>query len=149
MNIIPSSSITGDALTAERVRMDVIAQNIANAQTTRDANGAAYQRKIVSFEAVMKKAEGDDGTGATSGASSAHTAKTVRVSSITSDTSPGEKIFNPSHPDADKEGMVTMPNVKMAQEMVDLISSSRAYEANLTVARNGKAMADAALRIGR
>jgi len=128
MNIIPSSHITGDALTAERVRMDIIAQNIANAQTTRDASGGAYQRKIVSFESVMKKAEGsDDSTGSTSGSGSAHSAKSVRVSGITSDATPGEKIFNPSHPDADKEGMVTMPNVKVAQEMVDLILSLRAY----------------------
>lgn len=147
MNIIPSLHITGDALTAERVRMDVVAQNIANAQTTRDASGSAYQRKIVSFESVMKKASGEDGNDGATGSSSG--VKSVRVSGITNDASPGEKIFNPSHPDADKEGMVTMPNVKVAQEMVDLISSSRAYEANLAVARNGKAMADAALRIGR
>lgn len=149
MNIIPSSSIIGDALTAERIRMDIVSQNIANAQTTRDVDGGAYKRKIVSFEAVMKKAEDGSNGGASGMSGSTHGVKTVRVSGITSDTTPGDKVFNPSHPDADKDGMVTMPNVKVAQEMVDLISSSRAYEANLTVARNSKAMADAALRIGR
>lgn len=141
MNLIPSLSITGDALNSQRVRMDIVAQNIANAQTTRDVDGKAYQRKIVSFEAVMDKANGSDN--ATAGV------KTVRVSGITADPSPGDRIFNPSHPDADKDGMVEMPNIKMAQEMVDLISSSRSYEANLAVARNSKTMAEAALRIGR
>lgn len=150
MNIIPATSIIGDALTAERIRMDIVAQNIANAQTTRDVNGGAYQRKIVSFETVMQKAEGDNKDGSAAGMSgSTHGVKSVRVSGITSDPTPGDKVFNPGHPDADKDGMVTMPNVKVAQEMVDLISSSRAYEANLTLARNSKAMADAALRIGR
>ena len=152
MNIIPSLQITGDALTAERIRMDVVAQNIANAQTTRDANGKAYQRKVVSFEAVMNKAakaRQDSGDGGSEDARAAAAVKTVRVAGITNDTTPGEKVYNPGHPDADKDGLVTMPNVKVAQEMVDLITSSRAYEANLTVAKNARTMADAALRLGR
>lgn len=145
MNIIPAINITGDALNAERVRMDVIAQNIANAQTTRDVNGQAYQRKVVSFEAVMNAASKDGGA-APQGSSAL---RSVRVSSITADPTAGEKIYNPGHPHADKNGFVSMPNVKVAQEMVDLISSSRVYEANLAVARNSRSMADAALKIGR
>jgi flagellar basal-body rod protein FlgC len=152
MNIIPSLQTTGDALNAERIRMDVIAQNIANAQTTRDVNGKAYQRKVVSFEAVMNdatKAARGSGNGGGDNNESQANLKTVRVSGVTADTSPGERVYNPASPDADKTGYVEMPNVKMAQEMVDLITSSRAYEANLTVAKNGKAMADSALRMAR
>ena len=152
MNIIPSLQTTGDALNAERIRMDVIAQNIANAQTTRDVNGKAYQRKVVSFAAVMSQATKDlrGLNGAQNNAQTGQSGlKTVRVSGITADTSPGERIYNPAHPDSDKNGYVSMPNVKMAQEMVDLITSSRAYEANLTVAKTGKAMADSALRFAR
>ena len=152
MNIIPSLQITGDALTAERIRMDVVAQNIANAQTTRDVDGKAYQRKIVSFETVMNKAAKalqDSGEGDSDEAQTSAAIKSVRVSGVTSDPTVGEKVYNPGHPDADKDGMVTMPNVKVAQEMVDLITSSRAYEANLAVAKNGRSMADAALRLGR
>jgi flagellar basal-body rod protein FlgC len=153
MNIIPSLQITGGALNAERVRMDVIAQNIANAQTTRDADGKAYQRKVVSFQTVLEGASRSATSGGDDGDASATAAqgmiRGVKVSGITSDNSAGERLYNPTHPDADKDGMVTMPNVKVAQEMVDLITSSRAYEANLTVARNSKTMADAALRIGR
>jgi len=144
MNIIPSLSITGDALNAERLRMDVVSQNIANANTTRDANGGVYQRKVVNFESVMSdalKVQLPDG--------SSSPLRSVKVSGVTSDSRPGERVYNPSHPDADASGMVQMPNVEVAREMVDLITSSRAYEANLTVAKNARAMADAALRIGR
>ncbi len=143
MNVIPSLEITGSALNAERVRLDVISSNIANAQTTRDVDGKPYQRKVVSFEAAMMTAEKGNPMESSKGV------RGVRVSGITQDTRPGEKIFNPAHPDADADGMVTLPNVKTAEEMIDLITSSRAYEANLTVAKNSKAMADAALRMGR
>ena len=150
MNIIPSIQITGDALTAERVRADVVAQNIANAQTTRDINGKAYQRRIVNFESVLTQASKElRASGQADSNDPSLNIKTVRVASVVSDPSAGEKVFNPAHPDADKDGFVSMPNVKVAQEMVDLITSSRAYEANLTVARNSKAMADAALRMGK
>jgi flagellar basal-body rod protein FlgC len=152
MDIIPSLTTTGSALDAERIRMDVIAQNIANAETTRDeATGKAYQRKIVTFESVLKKASGSaTGASGSDGDSNVRPSlKTVKVSGITSDTTPGERIYNPSSPHADKNGFVEMPNVKVAQEMVDLITSSRAYEANLAVAKNSKSMADSALKLGR
>jgi len=150
MDLIPSIQITGDALSAQRVRTDIIAQNIANAQTTRDVNGQPYQRKVVSFETVLTQASKDlRASGGDAGNDAQMNIKTVRVSGISNDTSEGERVYNPSHPHADKEGFVAMPNVQVAQEMVDLISSSRAYEANLTVARNSKLMAEAALRMGR
>lgn len=114
--------------------MDVVSQNIANAHTTRDVNGEAYKRKVVSFESALDASTG--GTG-------------VRVSKITDDSTPGELVRNPQHPHADKDGMVQMPNVNTSMEMVDLISASRAYEANLSVARNARQMATKALSIGR
>jgi len=73
----------------------------------------------------------------------------VQISSITSDPTPGERVHDPQHPDADSQGMVTMPNVNLAYEMVDLITATRAYEANLSVAKNGREMADRTLRIGQ
>jgi len=152
MDVIPTLSTTGAALDAERIRMDVIAQNIANAETTRDeSTGKAYQRKIVTFESVLKKASGNvsGSSGSDEDGNARPTLKTVRVSGITSDQTPGEKIYNPGSPHADKNGFVEMPNVKVAREMVDLITSSRAYEANLAVAKNSKSMADSALRLGR
>jgi flagellar basal-body rod protein FlgC len=134
MNFITGISTTASALHAEKVRMDVVAQNIANAHTTRDVNGKAYQRKVVSFAAALDASSGSTG---------------VQVSKITDDTTPGERIYNPEHPDAGPDGMVEMPNVNTAVEMVDLISASRAYEANLAVARNARQMATKALSIGR
>ena len=117
--------------------MDVIAQNIANAHTTKGADGKVYQRKVVSFESILDKST--IGAAATQG---------VRVSKISPDKSPGEIIYNPSDPSADKTGNVEMPNVNLATEMVDLVGSSRAYEANLSVIRNAKQMASKALTIG-
>lgn len=134
MNFITGLNFTASALQAEKTRMDVVSQNIANAHTTRDVNGEAYKRKVVSFESALDASTG--GTG-------------VRVSRITDDSTPGELVRNPQHPHADKDGMVQMPNVNTSMEMVDLISASRAYEANLSVARNARQMATKALSIGR
>jgi flagellar basal-body rod protein FlgC len=135
MNFITGIQATGSALNAEKIRMDIVAQNIANANTTKDVNGGAYQRKVVTFETMMGQ-----GGGPSEG---------VKVSAITADSTPGEKVYNPHHPHADKDGMVTMPNVNPAIEMVDLLAASRAYEANLAVARNARQMATKALAIGK
>lgn len=141
MNLIPGVNITSSALDAEKLRMEAIAQNIANANTTRDENGEAYRRKIVSFESFidpsMEALPGQD-----------H-ARSVRVSSIDEDETPGPQIYNPHHPHADEQGMVTLPNVQPAREMVDLISVSRAYQANLSVIRTSKQMTQQVLSIGR
>jgi flagellar basal-body rod protein FlgC len=134
MNMISGINVTASALTAEKARMDIVAQNIANAHTTHDVDGQPYQRKVVSFEACMQP--GSDG------------GKGVRIAQVTNDSTPGEMIYSPGHPDANKDGMVKMPNVNVATEMVDLMSSSRAYEANLAVVRNAKQMAMKALSIG-
>jgi flagellar basal-body rod protein FlgC len=134
MNFLSGIGSTASALPAEKQRMEVVAQNIANAQTTRDADGQPYQRKMLTFEAALDASTGNTG---------------VRVGSVIPDTTPGEEIYNPEHPHADKEGLVHMPNVNVGTEMVDLLSASRAYEANLSVARNARQMALKALSIGR
>ncbi len=137
MNFLSGIQATASALNAEKVRMDVVAQNIANAYTTRDINGEAYKRKVVAFESML-----DEGgrAGAEGG---------VKIEGITSDKKPGELIYQPQHPHANAEGYVQMPNVNVAVEMVDLLTASRAYEANLAVARNARQMAAKALTIGR
>ena len=132
MDLISGIHLTSSALNAEKIRMNVVSENIANAQTTHDVDGQAYQRKVVSFESVLNAA----GQG-------------VNVSNISTDTTPGETVYNPAHPDANQDGMVQMPNVNLAMEMVDLMNSSRAYEANLAVVRNAKQLAANALSIGK
>jgi flagellar basal-body rod protein FlgC len=136
INVLSGIDITASALNAEKARMDIVAQNIANAQTTRGADGKAYQRKLVSFETVLKAAGASQAGG-------------VKIATVKNDETPGPLVHNPQHPDADEQGMVQMPNVNLAFEMVDLISSTRAYEANLAVVKNAKQMAHKALNIGR
>lgn len=126
-------SQTSSALDANKQRLEVIAQNIANAQTTRTADGGPYQRQGVSFSTIMDGAQ----------------SKGVEVSRVYTDSTPGAAIYNPSHPHANEEGMVRMPNVKMSVEMVDMIAASRAYQANLSAAKISRQMAESALRIGR
>ena len=135
MDIISASSITASALTAERMRLDIVGENIANANTTQGPDGKAYQRKTVAFETAL-----DPFTKNSQG---------VRIGSISPDETPGAIISDPSHPHADANGMVSMPNVNIAFEMVDLIAASRSYEANLAVIRNSRQMATQALNIGR
>jgi flagellar basal-body rod protein FlgC len=136
MNILGASSITGTALDAEKVRVDITSQNIANANTTKGIDGKAYQRKIVAFESILDAANGNGLQG-------------VRVSEISADQSKGELINNPQHPHADKDGNVQMPNVNVAFEMVDMMTATRSYEANLAVVRNARQLANQALSIGR
>ena len=136
MNILGASSITGSALDAEKIRVDITTQNIANANTTKGIDGKAYQRKIVAFESILDAANGNGLQG-------------VRVSEISADQSKGELINNPQHPHADKDGNVQMPNVNVAFEMVDMLTATRSYEANLAVVRNARQLANQALAIGR
>lgn len=137
MNLIPGIQSTSSALTAEKLRLDMVAQNIANANTTQDLNGEVYKRKEVIFESSLKRAE------------NGNVYKGVSVVEIRDDNSPGKKVYRPGHPHADERGMVQMPNVEVTKEMVDLITASRSYEANLTVVRTARQMAQQALRIGR
>jgi flagellar basal-body rod protein FlgC len=143
MDLISGIQSTNGALNAQRTRLDIIAQNIANAQTTRGPDGLPYTRKVVSFESEMLRSQGAAGFGGSTGLS------TVRVGGINNDPTPGQRVNDPGHPDADSEGMVAMPNVNLAFEMVDLITASRAYEANLSVAKNSRMMAMKTMEIGK
>jgi flagellar basal-body rod protein FlgC len=144
MGLFNSLEVSATALTAERLRMDVTAENLANAQTTRGANGQAYRRKTVilqetapsgGFGAALNVAMGGRAAGgAPAGAPG------VEVAQIAEDPTPGRRIYDPGHPDADAQGYVTMPNVDTVAEMVDLISASRAYEANVTAMQAAKSM---------
>jgi flagellar basal-body rod protein FlgC len=140
MELLSGITATSSALNAQRTRLDFIAQNIANAQTTRGPDGRPFQRQMVSFESQLLRAQGG---GPGSGLSA------VRVSEIRPDPTPGQRVYNPGHPDADDQGMVTLSNVNLAHEMVDLISASRSYEANLTVVKNSRQMALKTLEIGK
>ena len=138
MNLISGIDITAGALNAQRTRLDIVAQNIANAQTTRTPNGGPYQRAVVSFETELIRRVG--------GGSSL---QSVKIGSISPDRTPGQQVYNPQHPDAGPDGLVMMPNVNLSYEMVDLITASRAYEANLSVVKNARQMAQKALEIGK
>lgn len=123
------------------MRMEVIAQNIAHMHTTRGLNGQPYQRQQLVFESVLNQQQG---RGATDAA-----AQSVRVVRVEPDARPPRLVYNPAHPEADAQGMVAMPNINMHEEMADLIVASRAYEANLAVAKNARAMALQTLAIGK
>jgi flagellar basal-body rod protein FlgC len=139
MNLISGLDVTAGALNAQKTRLDIVAQNIANAQTTRTPEGGPYQRQVVSFATELVRREGA-GAAALQG---------VKVAGITADRTPGQQVYNPQHPDAGADGLVTMPNVNLAYEMVDLITASRAYEANLSVVKNARQMAMKTLEIGK
>jgi flagellar basal-body rod protein FlgC len=146
MSIFQPLSISGSALTAERVKLDVISANIANANTTRGefVNGkwVPYQRKMVelstnqasSFEGYLNQELNPNG---------------VKVDKIVNDTSPFKAVYDPTNPDSNAQGYVMMPNVDVTKEMVDLMSASRSYEANVTAFNAGKSMLEKALDIGK
>jgi flagellar basal-body rod protein FlgC len=136
MSLFDAIETAASGLSAERLRMDVTAENLANAQTTRGADGQPYRRKVVTLE------QASGGFGATLDGALAGSAKSggVRVAGITQDATPNRLVYDPGHPDADARGYVSMPNVQPVTEMVDLISASRGYEANVTVMQTAKTM---------
>ena len=138
INILSGIQSTTAALAAERTRMDVISENIANAHTTRGIDGKPYERKTVVFETALKQAM--DGTGST---------PTLSGTRIEKDHRPPQLVYEPGHPDADSNGMVAMPAINIHEEMADLISASRTFEANLSVVKNAKLMAMQTLSIGK
>ena len=138
IQLIPSIQSTRSALDAERTRVDIVSQNLANANVTRSIDGQPYKRKQVVFETLVNNA----GTNANSGS-------TIRVSRVESDNRPFREVFKPDHPDADARGYVRYPNVNVHEEMVDLIASSRAFEANIAVVKNARQLAQQAMAIGK
>jgi len=138
-------NISATALTATRVRMDVITENIANSNTTRTASGDPYRRKYVVFQERGK----EDQAFASFFHKAQKTVGGVRVLEIGTDMSEFKYDYNPSHPDADENGYVRLPNVEVVQEMVDMMSAFRAYEANITALNTFKDMAVKTLEIGK
>jgi len=147
MGYFSALDIGASALTAQRLRMDTISQNIANANTTRTESGTPYRRRIVIFE--EKTGDRPFSEYLTESSRELFTGKGVRVSRIVEDTSPFKKVYDPGNPEADEEGYVEMPNVDIITEMVNMISATRAYEANVTSINTTKSMAMKALEIGR
>ncbi len=149
MNISNSFSVSASALTAQRLRMDVISSNIANAETTRaeivDGKAVPYRRKMV----VMSPMKTEFGQALNSAMGNSSTSQGVKITQIKEDSAPFKPVYNPTHPDADSEGYVYMPNVDTLKEMVDMMSASRSYEANVTALNASKAMMTKALQIGK
>lgn len=147
MGMFDAFNVNASGMTAQRYRMDIISENVANANTTRTEDGTPYRRKVVTFEergsepsfGNVFNSVRDNGTG--SG---------VRVSSVSEDSwTEGQMAYDPAHPDADENGYVLYPNVNIVTEMTNLIDASRAYEANATAFSASKSMALKGLEIGR
>lgn len=149
MSMFSAFNINASGMTAQRYRMDIISENVANANTTRTADGTPYRRKIVTFEEkggqtsfsrILGKAAYSHG----------YTGQGVKVSGVYEDhKTPMNMVYDPSHPDADENGYVTGPNVNIITEMTNMIDASRAYEANSTAFNATKAMAMKGLEIGK
>lgn len=140
--MLKSFSISASGMTAERLRMDTIANNLANAETTRTAEGGPYRRQVPVFASRLA-------TSMERRSDAAFRGMGVRVVRIDNSDAPPRLVYDPHHPDADDAGYVAMPDVNVPREMVDLISASRAYEANITAFNTAKNMAMRALDIGR
>ena len=140
IQILTGIQSTAAALDAEHTRLDVISENIANANTAHGPDGKPYQRQVVVFETALQSAMGAGG-----GAQLPE----VKVARIESDPRPPMQVYDPGNPDADKSGMVSLPNIDVHEEMADLISASRTFEANLAVVKNDRTMAMQTLAIGK
>ena len=144
MGLFDAIDVAGSGLAAERLRMDVTAGNLANAQTTQGPNGQPYRRREVvlqeagrqSFHSILASASSSPVNG-------------VQVAGVVEDPSPGRRVYDPGHPDADAQGYVTLPNVNPVTEMVDLISASRSYEANVTSMQTAKTLFSKTLELLR
>ncbi len=147
MGFFTSLDIGASGLTAQRLRMDTISQNIANVNTTRTEDGTPYRRREVIFE---ERTGSDSFSSVLSAASNRlDNGQGVRVSKVVEDSSEFRKEYDPGHPDADENGYVSKPNVDIVTEMVNMISATRSYEANVTSINATKSMALKALEIGK
>ena len=149
MSMFSAFNVNASGMTAQRLRMDTIAENVANANTTRTENGTPYVRKIVSF-ATKGADRSSSFHKVLKGATEAYVGQGVKVSGIYKDTeSQMNMVYDPSHPDADENGYVTYPNVNIITEMTNLIDASRAYEANATAFNASKSMAQQGLQLSQ
>ena len=145
MSLFTSFDISASGLTAQRYRMDVIAENIANANTTRTKDSTPYRRKVVVFEEKQAHASFD---ALLKNVSNRYTGEGVKVTQVVEDRwTQMNMVYDPSHPDADENGYVTYPNVNTVTEMTNLIDSSRAYQANATAFEASKSIASRGLQL--
>jgi flagellar basal-body rod protein FlgC len=144
MNLLGVLDISGSALTAERQRAEVLASNLANAQTTRTATGGPYRRQMVVFK--THPAGNNRFDGVLSGFSDQY-AQGVEVTRVVADSTPPVRRYEPAHPDADSQGYVSYPAINPIEEMVNLMGAARSYEANVAATQATKNMISASLEI--
>ena len=155
MAFLNTINIIGSGLTAQQLRLDIVAENVTNSQTTRTENGeGAYRRKIVVFEAVSGRDTFRDvmaraSVRAVSNTVSQPNAGGVRVTQILEDDAPMKMVYDPTHPDADENGYLEMPNVDMVKEIADAMAASRAFASNVTAFNTLKSVISSGLEIGR
>jgi flagellar basal-body rod protein FlgC len=143
MDLFNTIKISSTALKAQQVRLNTVSSNLANVETTQTPEGGPYRRKSVVFMSdgsIFSENLDQEMKGAVQG---------VKVTRIVADTQPPRIIYNPGHPDANEEGYVSMPNINSLEEMADMVSATRAYEANINTIQASKRMALKALEIGR
>jgi flagellar basal-body rod protein FlgC len=144
-----SFKISGSALTAEKLRLDVVAGNLANMNTTRTPEGGPYRRRTVVFAENLEQARGRLMPPVPQAARQNRMGSGVRVQAIYVDNRPPRLVYDPEHPDADANGNVAYPNIELAKEITDLITALRSYEANTTAVNTAKSLYLKALEIGR
>jgi flagellar basal-body rod protein FlgC len=144
MDIFKTLQISSSALKAQQIRLNTISSNIANIETTRTPDGGPYKKKTVVFK-TMPVSTFDKHLSQ----SMQKAMQGVEVSKIVTMDSPAKKVYDPSHPDANKDGYVSMPNINLLKEMADMMTATRAYEANVTTVKSAKRMALKALEIGK
>jgi flagellar basal-body rod protein FlgC len=143
MGLFDAIGIAGSGLTAQRIRMDVTAENLANADTTKAANGQPYQRQ----EVVLRETGSQGFNGALAQASQAEQPGGVQVAQIVSDATPDQQVYDPGNPEADAKGYVKLPNVSTVTEMTDLISEQQSYQSDVTAMQTAKTMFSATLEV--
>lgn len=145
MDFVSTLAISASALSAERMRLDAIASNLANASTTRTARGGPYRRREVVFEAAPVAG---DFSRAIEAAAARAALRGVKVAGVVEDPSPPKMVFDPGHPDANADGYVAYPDINVVTELIDLMAATRAYEANVQAMNATKRMVESALSIG-
>ena len=150
MRFLNSIDVSASGLTAQRLKMDTIASNMANVETTRVNGGKGpYRRQVVVLEAWQNKASGSFNTILEEQVATQAGVRVKEIRELSENEAPYRKVYDPSHPDADADGYVNYPNVNIVEEMLNMIASTRAYEANAKVIESTKSMALRALDIGR
>ena len=155
MSFLSTINIVGSGLTAQQLRLDIVAENVTNSQTTRVENGeGAYRRKIVVFQAVDGRNTFRDALARASARAVSNTvaqpnAGGVRVTQILEDDAPMKMVYDPTHPDADEDGYLEMPNVDMVKEIADAMAASRAFASNVTAFNTLKSVISSGLELGK